>query len=161
MELFIRLIGKPVELENTYTQTTDENIQCYCLAPSNNQCEVNRNALLIEKLDAYIKDTFAWRDPDISLNVLAAALCTNRTTLALALQKCGYENYNLYINKLRIMDFLEKIQTDSSLNFQEAFFDVGFRSRTTALRNFRLVLGMTPSEYFKNTTVLQSQNDLF
>jgi AraC-like DNA-binding protein len=108
-----------------------------------------KNAILIQRLDTYIKNNNAWRDPDLSLNALAAELCTNRTTLAQAMRENGYENYTNYINRLRIDDFLQQMKTGESENFQEAFFFVGFRSRGTALRNFRQYTGMTPSEYFQ------------
>lgn len=152
MELFVRLIGKPVEIIYTTEQTMNDTLQNNCPPLPNTLHEKSRNTLLIEKLDAYMKETSAWRNPDLSLNTLASALCTNRTTLAQAIQKCGYENYSIYINKLRINDFLHEIAATPTTNFQEAFFDVGFRSRATALRNFRQITGMTPSEYFNKHT---------
>lgn len=109
-----------------------------------------RNAVLIERLDTYMKKNNAWRDPDLSLNMLASELHTNRTTLAQALRDNGYENYTNYIKKLRIDDFLKQIDSGQSVSFQETFFFVGFRSRSTALRNFQQLTGMSPSEYFQN-----------
>ena len=117
-----------------------------------------RNAVLIERLDTYMKKNNAWRDPDLSLNMLAAELFTNRTTLAQALRDNGYENYTNYIKKLRIDDFLNQIDSGQSTNFQEAFFSVGFRSRSTALRNFQQLTGMTPSEYFQNKNDLTEES---
>ncbi|MPN19748.1 hypothetical protein SDC9_167120 [bioreactor metagenome] len=96
-----------------------------------------------------MKTNNAWRDPDLSLNTLASELFTNRTSLALAMRASGYENYTNYINHLRIDDFIQQVESGQSENFQEAFFFVGFRSRGTALRNFRQFTGITPSEYFQ------------
>lgn len=76
-------------------------------------------------------------------------LFTNRTSLAQAMRESDYENYSNYINRLRIEDFMEQIESGQMLNFQETFFFVGFRSRSTALRNFRQFTGSTPSEYFQ------------
>ena len=73
---------------------------------------------------------------------------TNRTSLSLAIQKSEYRNYTTYINKLRIDDFVYCVTSNCSGNFQQAFYDVGFRSRATALRNFRQITCMTPTEYF-------------
>ena len=58
-----------------------------------------------------------------------------------------------YINKLRIEDFLQQIESGQYVNYQEAFFFVGFRSRSTALRNFRQLTGMIPSEYFQKKNI--------
>lgn len=65
----------------------------------------------------------------------------------------GYENYTNYINHLRIDDFLQQIETGESENFQEAFYFAGFRSRGTALRNFRQFTGMIPSDYFQKKNI--------
>ena len=158
LELFDRLIGKqttatPAEIKNN----EDEKI----VAAAANTSTLNaksvieqRNAALIKRLETYMKDNNAWRDPDLSLNTLASELYTNRTTLAQVLQDNGYENYTNYIKKLRIDDFLQQIESGMSENFQEAFFYVGFRSRSTALRNFQQVTGVSPSEYFQKKNVL-------
>lgn len=132
LELFDRLIGKPVEETVVKKQVAE---------PKNN--------VLIDRLDVLMKKSSAWRDPDLSLNTLASELCTNRTTLAQVLRESGYENYTNYINRLRVEDFLKQIESGEIDNYQDAFFFVGFRSRSTALRNFRQFTGKTPSEYFE------------
>jgi AraC-like DNA-binding protein len=108
----------------------------------------NKNAVLIDRLNIYLNNSKAWRDPDLTLNALASELFTNRTTLSNTLRESGYENYTHYINRLRIEDFIDQIQNGSWDNYKDAFFFVGFRSRGTALRNFRMFTGKTPSEYF-------------
>jgi AraC-like DNA-binding protein len=151
MELFDRLIGKSVEkrvAEEKQTQlevAVEEDEEALL-----EKCAIEqRNAILIERLDAYMRKSRAWRNPDLSLNTLASELFTNRTTLSQAMRENGYENYTHYVGRLRIDDFLQQIESGQSDNFQEAFFFVGFRSRVTALRNFRQFVGMTPSEYFQ------------
>jgi len=103
---------------------------------------------LFNRLDEYMKKNAAWRDPDLTLSKLSLIMNTNRTTLSLAIQKSEYGNYTTYINKLRFDDFVYCVTSNCSANFQEAFYDAGFRSRATALRNFRQITGMTPTEYF-------------
>lgn len=158
LELFDRLIVKstitpPVENKiNQHEKTVAAEVVLSLL--NERSVADQRNTVLIERLDTYMKKNNAWRDPDISLNMLASELFTNRTTLAQALHENGYENYTNYIKKLRIDDFLQQIESGQSTNFQDAFFLVGFRSRSTALRNFQQVIGMTPSEYFQNKTDL-------
>ena len=116
-------------------------------------CLEQKNTILIDRLDAYMKKKYAWRDPYLSLNMLASELFTNRTTLAQVMRENGYESYTHYINKLRIEDFLQQIESGQYVNYQEAFFFVGFRSRSTALRNFRQLTGMIPSEYFQKKNI--------
>lgn len=148
MELFDRLIGKSIvginlEEENTpYKEVVPEGLQ----SSLNSE---QKNIALTDRLDAYMKKNSAWRDPYLSLNILASELFTNRTTLTRVMHENGYESYTNYVNRLRIKDFVQQIESGQFAGFQEAFFFVGFRSRNTALRNFRQFTGMIPSEYFQ------------
>ena len=108
----------------------------------------NNNSELFSRLDEYMKKNAAWRDPELTLNKISSIMNTNRTSLSLAIQKSEYGNYTTYINKLRFDDFVYCVTSNCSGNFQQAFYDAGFRSRATALRNFRQITGMTPTEYF-------------
>lgn len=149
MELFDRLIVKtlPAAVAEEKEETTDETDDSFlCPEKCGNE---KKDSVLIQRLDNYMKIHKAWRNPDLSLNTLASELFTNRTSLAQAMRESDYENYSNYINRLRIEDFLQQIESGQMLNFQETFFFVGFRSRSTALRNFRQFTGSTPSEYFQ------------
>lgn len=103
---------------------------------------------LCERIVLHMSRTCDYRDPDISVNKLAALIGTNRTSLSNALHELGYTSFNEYINSLRIKDFIQRIENKESDNYQNAFYDAGFRSRATALRNFKQFTGKTPSEYF-------------
>lgn len=146
MELFERLIEPRSSMVNKTQDTNTEK-------PSYNETFTTKQNPLCEKIIAYMNQSCDYRDPDISLNKLAASLCTNRTTLSNALHELGYTNFNTYINTLRIEDFIRRIHTKESVNFQEAFYDAGFRSRATAFRNFKQYTGKTPSEYFLQHTI--------
>lgn len=137
MELFVRLIRKEEQKDSKIQHT-----------PLDESTSKSRNEILIENLDLYMEETYAWRNPDLTLGALSAALCTNRTSLAKVIQDGGHTNYTQYINSLRIKDFIKSVESNQSVNFQDAFFDAGFRSRTTALRQFRHFTGKIPSEYF-------------
>lgn len=139
MELFDRLI---------VTKAVDKHIRSDEQQGSELNSE-SKNSALIDRLEIYMKTNSAWRDPNLTLNKLASELFTNRTTLANVMHENGYDSYTNYVNRMRIDDFLSQINSGQSDNFQEAFFFVGFRSRTTALRNFKLITGKTPSEYFQ------------
>lgn len=142
MELFERLIEPRSVLVNKIQGTNIEKSGC-------TKTFTIKQKPLCEKIIAYMNQSYDYRDPDISLNKLASALCTNRTTLSNALHELGYTNFNTYINTLRIEDFIRRIHTKESANYQEAFYDAGFRSRATAFRNFKQYTGKTPSEYFQ------------
>jgi len=135
MELFVRLIG---------ASASDKEM----LEPEMETMH-KKYSLLSEKLNLYMESTNAYRDPDLSIASLSAALHTNRTSLARAIHDLGYESFSAYINLLRIHDFIEQVKNGKSDNFQLAFYTAGFRSRATAIRNFRQVTGTTPSYFFQ------------
>lgn len=141
MELFERLIEQGQELRVApHNVAVDELNYKEELPQKPNQ--------LGERIVVYMNRTSDYRDPDISVNTLAASIGTNRTSLSNALHELGYTSFNDYINTLRIKDFIHRIENKESDNYQNAFYDAGFRSRATALRNFKQYTGKTPSEYF-------------
>ena len=81
-------------------------------------------------------------------------LNTNRTTLARAIQEIGYDSFTVYVNTLRINYFIKQIEENKTSQFKTAFYDAGYRSRATAIRNFKLVTGKSPSEYFQKEHIL-------
>ena len=108
------------------------------------------NDELWETLTARMQAEKLWRK-DMSLAELAELLDTNRTTLASLFKAKGYESgYREYVNRYRIMDFLDIMAQSPRHSMQEAFFIVGYRSRMTAFRNFKEYAGKSPSEYFTN-----------
>lgn len=94
-------------------------------------------------------DEEVWRNPDLTIEMLAAQLNTNRTTLAQTIRRHGYEDYRHFINRRRIDEFLGTVRSDPHSSIQDTFFRVGFRSKITALRYFRACTGTTPSEYLR------------
>lgn len=101
-----------------------------------------------------IENKRPWRNPDMSIVALADLLQTNRTTLSRLFQEQGYGGgYKEFINRRRITDFLELMDKHPHMNMQDAFFEAGYRSRMTALRNFKEYMGMGPSEYFNSLTL--------
>lgn len=105
---------------------------------------------LWKTLNEKMQEGKLWRK-DMGLAEFAGLLDTNRTTLASLFQAKGYGGgYREYVNRHRIMDFLEIMGQFPNGNMQEAFFAVGYRSRMTAFRNFKEYVGQSPSEYFIN-----------
>ncbi|MDN5552475.1 helix-turn-helix domain-containing protein [Prevotella sp.] len=141
MELFERLIKQQ---ESNSAETTNE----YSKEPEYIEEAEEKTNSLCERVVIHMRRTSDYRNPDISLNSMAASLYTNRTTLSKALRELGYTNFNAYINSLRIEDFINRVKNERIYNYQDIFYNVGFRSRSTAIRNFKQYTGKTPSEYF-------------
>ena len=104
---------------------------------------------LWEKLIVLMEKEEVWRDPNLTLNSLSAMLGTNRTRFCHLVQEAGYTGYKDYINRHRIHAFLQLVKTDGTTSIQNAFFSVGYQSKMTALRHFKMYTGMTPTEYLQ------------
>jgi len=148
MELIYRIVDKKVSSETIMTPNIEEiNAIGKAIADEQETKTYDDNNLYI-RLQRYMMDNQAWRNPNMSLSMLTEEMGTNRTTLAKAVRENGIESISFYINKLRISDFISLMKNDSKMSIKEAFFICGYRSRTTALRNFRQMTGTIPSDYF-------------
>lgn len=165
MELFERLIRKSstiIDYSNNYREIfnadCDKNNEDATTGNISLEQKINQNikttSYLCEKIHECMEQKLAYRDPDLCIQTLSEMLNTNRTTLARAIQEIGYESFTVYVNTLRINDFIKQIEEKRTIQFKTAFYDAGFRSRATAIRNFKLVTGKSPSEYFQKEHIL-------
>jgi AraC-like DNA-binding protein len=104
---------------------------------------------LKDELARYMDREEPWKKPDITIVEVAKTLHTNRTTLARIIKEQHFDSFSAYINKYRIDEYIKIIEKGEEGNLLEPFKRVGYRSKATALRNFRLYKGTTPTEYFK------------
>jgi len=148
MELIYRIVDKKVSSETIMTPNVEEiNALGKAIADGQETKTGDDNNLYI-RLQRYMMDNQAWRNPNMSLRMLTEELGTNRTTLSKAVHENGIESISFYINKLRVSDFVSLMNKDNHISIKEAFFICGYRSRTTALRNFHQIMGTIPSDYF-------------
>lgn len=152
-ELFLRLLptAKTQESQVRTEITPDDDV----MQP--NEVEVSNP--LWERFSLQMTPKELWRDPDLTLDDLARNLCTNRTTLSTQIQQQGYSGYYEFINRQRIEAFTEAVNRGSSVNMQQLFYEVGYRSRSTATRNFRLYMKCTPGEYIQRTIERKMRDD--
>lgn len=89
----------------------------------------------------------AWRDPDLTLISLARRCGTNVTYLNRILRQETGSGFKDLIKSKRIACVEAQLREAPSVDIQTAFFNAGYRSRATAWRNFKDVLGVTPTEF--------------
>lgn len=151
-ELYVRLINCSDDIplsEDAFEELSPANPELTIAAEADAANADSNRAPLFYKLEEYMNTTKAWRNPDLMVADLTKELYTNRNFLREAIQQQGYINYNSYINTKRIEDFIRITQQQKDTNYTQTFFNVGFRSKTTALRNFKEITGAIPTEYFK------------
>ena len=94
---------------------------------------------LSQRVIQLMDNSSCWCDPDFTVASMAKELCTNRTTLSSAISKTSYENFAALVNEYRICAFIQLVHSDRLPCYMDAFYAVGYRSRKTALENFRKI----------------------
>ena len=88
-----------------------------------------------------------WRDPDLTLKRLAQQCTTNTTYLSDTLKEHGETGFVDFVNKRRIDYVTSAIKQNPDADLKTLFQEAGYRSRSTAWRNFKEATGVSPSEY--------------
>lgn len=154
-ELFIRIAvpaekaKEPLHVPSASLPAEDMPVATAVREEVNEEPEKTACHPLWNELNILMKHEELWRNPDISLEDLAARLGTNRTTLTQVIRRESNEGYKEFINRFRMEEFMKIINTKPRLNIQEEFFKVGFRSKVTALRHFKKYTGVTPINYLR------------
>ena len=104
---------------------------------------------LSHAMEEVINNPDVWQNPDITINDIARIVGPNRTYLQVAAKQKGYMSVMDMIHHVRIEYVCQQLRTVSSPQIQNIFYDAGYRSRTTAWRNFVNIMGCTPTEFEK------------
>ena len=88
-----------------------------------------------------------WKDPDLSLSSFSRLCATNVTYLSRVIQQETGHGFKELVNAKRVAGVAAQIEANPDIDVQSAFFNAGFRSRTTAWRNFKDITGKSPAEY--------------
>lgn len=91
-----------------------------------------------------------WKNPDLTLSELATLASTNTTYLNRVIKQEVGMSFKDYLNNKRVNYVVAQLSKKPDLDIQDAFFNAGFRSRTTAWRNFKDIIGSTPTEFKQN-----------
>jgi len=97
-------------------------------------------------------DPEIWMNPDMTVMELAMRTGTNRTYLWNRIKELGYQNFTDMINRKRVEYICKELEKGTDKNITNLMFEAGFRSRSTASREFKRIKGCTPSEYQESIT---------
>ena len=88
-------------------------------------------------------------DPSITIDKFAKRIETNRQYLSVVINEYYNKNFNNFINEYRVNDAIEIMMSDKKMKYtiEGISENVGFSNRTSFIKSFKLVTGMTPSEY--------------
>lgn len=108
---------------------------------------------LASKLDRLMREDRLFLQPDLSLQELAQHLQLNTAQVSAIINQVVGQNFNDYINHLRVEEFIRLYQEDKDRKFTilSLALDSGFNSKSTFNRAFKKFKGMSPKAFFVET----------
>jgi len=102
---------------------------------------------LWQRIKQELDDRQAWKNPELTVDMLARMVGSNKTYVHQAFATYGGTNYKDYINRRRVDFIAAQLRSKPNQNLENLFYRAGYRSRTTAGRNFKDIMGISPSDY--------------
>lgn len=104
---------------------------------------------IAQKLTTVMKVERLYLQSDLNLQELAQHLQINPVHLSATINKAFGQNFNDYINGLRIEEFIRLYEedTDRKYTLLSMAYDAGFNSKATFNRAFRKIKSCSPKEY--------------
>jgi AraC-like DNA-binding protein len=105
---------------------------------------------LYGRIEAYFDSAQPFVNPDFSIFQLASAVNSNITYVSKAIKLNRDINFNVFVNHYRIEKVKEMLQNKSARYTLEHIASAcGFNSQSTFNKAFKLIEGITPSDYCK------------
>jgi YesN/AraC family two-component response regulator len=108
--------------------------------------------LLMEKIEELFENEKIYYDVDLSIDILAQKLNTNRNYVSAAINHCMKKNFNTFINEYRVKEAIQMMsKSDSQLYSIDHFaYSAGFNDRKNFYRVFKKITGLSPTEFRAN-----------
>lgn len=113
--------------------------------------EDEKSQAILEELSA-LEATYFYLSEDASLHNTAKLLNTNTSYLSKALNTVKKQSFSQYVNKLRIDYVLVRLKEDAvfrSYTIHAISKEIGYKSATTFIKEFKNKTGLNPSYYIK------------
>lgn len=117
--------------------------------PAGMQPPGNKDRLLYDRVETYMKDHQPYLEDGFSLTELAAMMYTNKSYLSRTINRYSGYNFCQYVNKYRVEYAKEMMQKDRRIKILELAMASGFHSVASFNMAFKLHTNDTPSEYMR------------
>ncbi|MBC7840881.1 MAG: AraC family transcriptional regulator [Gemmatimonadaceae bacterium] len=115
-------------------------------------------AAMGQKWSTLVRQSDWWRDPDLTAPLLARHLATNTTYLSRALNDGLGQNFNEFVNRIRVEAVQAELsRPESDRDVLVIALDAGFNSKASFNRVFKRVTGQTPTEFRRQNESITSQ----
>ena len=94
----------------------------------------------------------AFLDPDMTLKTFAKRVGESSRLISKAINKMEYKNFNMYLNHYRVEEFKMLIESEKYQKYSNTALakEAGFNSRASFYKNFKDVVGISPSDYLES-----------
>lgn len=140
------------QLEEAAGKATEEKLAEAEAAPTpeaSTEAKQKADRLIFEQLDQQVRDLQLFLQPDFTRDMLLRLTPIGKNSISLLLKTFTGENFNGYINGLRLEYSLSLLKTCGHYTIEAIAHDSGFNNLRTYQRLFREKYGMTPDEYRK------------
>ncbi len=106
-------------------------------------------AVLMEDIDSYMKTTEAFLQSELTIIDLSEKLNVHPKKISISINTISKQNFNSYVNQLRIKKAEDILAKHSSNNFSIEGIgqEVGFHSKSAFYSAFKKITGTTPTKY--------------
>ena len=121
---------------------------------SDPQIDEEKSAIA-DKLSKVMEDEKLYIQSELNLQDLAQHLKVNAVSLSATINQVFGQNFNDFINSLRIEEFVRRYEEDVNHRFTllSLALDSGFNSKATFNRAFKKIKGSSPKEYLDELAV--------
>ena len=110
--------------------------------------EESEKSAIAKKLSTLMENDRLFLQPDLNLHELSQHLQANSTQVSAAINKVFKQNFNDYINSLRIEEFIRLYQQNGEkYTLLSLAFESGFNSKATFNRAFKKIKGSSPKDF--------------
>lgn len=107
---------------------------------------------LMQRVCKLMEDDFLYRDPELTLEVMASRLETHRNTLSKVINNSQNKNFNQFINTYRLREAIKRLSdANDNATILDIAFSAGFNSQQTFYRLFKTETGLSPALFRKNS----------
>ena len=111
--------------------------------------DLKRDNLLYHEIIEYLEKSKPYKNPDFNAQLLAKALHSNVNYISRAINVGGHDDFRTLLNTYRI-NYVKSMLDEGAMKkytIDHIYTEAGYKYRSTFNASFRLITGMTPSEY--------------
>ena len=124
--------------------------ESWTMPETNDSVPVSEEKGLWDRIITALDNEEKWREASLNLNTLSDYLKSNRTYVGDAVKQNTGLTFNEYINQRRVNYIVEQLKRNPETSLPKLFAYVGYNQRTTAVRNFQKITGVTPAEFIES-----------